>query len=253
MYGILNISKTGMSANQNKINVISNNIVNANTTGYKKLDIEFEDLVRESLNKDSYPINNTNTTIGTGVKTTEENRNLQQGSLNSTDISTDLAIDGEGFFRVIKSDGSYVYTRNGEFNIDSIGKIVDDSGNILDIEFINSKNYYNSGITSENLTINKKGEVFVDDEKIGNINLYKPTGNNDFLSIGDNLFVSKNQGQLSVVKDTNIMQGYTEMSNVDIQQEMTDLINAQRAFQLNSKGFSVADEMWSMINNLQSK
>lgn len=253
MYGILNVSKTGMSASQNKINVISNNIVNANTTGYKKLDMEFQDLIRDSLNKDSYPTNSTNATTGTGVKTTTENRNLQQGTLKSTNVSTDLAIDGEGFFRVIRNDGSYAYTRNGEFNIDSMGKIIDDNGNILDVEFINGKNYYNSGITSENLTINKKGEVYVNDEKIGNINLYKPVSNNDFLSISDNLFISQNEEQLSIVNGTSIMQGYTEMSNVSIQQEMTDLISVQRAFQLNSKGFSVADEMWSMINNLQSK
>lgn len=253
MYGILNISKTGMSANQNKINIISNNIVNANTTGYKKLEIEFQDLVRDSLNRDSYPVNNTNSTTGTGVKTTTEIRNLKQGSLKATNILTDLAIDGEGFFRVIRNDGSYAYTRDGEFSIDSIGNIVDDNGNILDIKFVYGKDYSNSGITSENLTINKKGEVFVNDEKIGDISLYKSTGNNDFLSVGSNLFIPQNQTELSVVNDASIMQGYTEMSNVDIQQEMTDLITIQRAFQLNSKGFSVADEMWSMINNLQSR
>lgn len=253
MYGMLNISKTGMTASQNKINVISNNIVNVNTTGYKKLDVEFQDLVRDSLNKESYPTNNTNITTGTGVKTTTESRDLQQGTLNSTDISTDLAIDGEGFFRLTRNDGSYAYTRNGEFNVDSIGNIVDDSGNKLDIKFVDGKNYYNSGITSENLTINKKGEAFVNDEKIGDINLYKSANNDDFLSIGDNLFICQNQEQLSIVNDSNIMQGYTEMSNVDIQQEMTDLIAVQRAFQLNSTSFSTADEMWSMINNLQSK
>lgn len=253
MYGIVNVTKTGMSASQNKINVISNNIVNVNTTGYKKLNVEFEDLVRNSLNKDSYPTSDSDITIGSGVRTTTEVRNLKQGSLESTEISTDLAIDGEGYFRLTTDDGSYVYTRNGEFNIDSNGNIVDDSGNILDIEFINGKDYSNSEITSENLTINKKGEVFVNDEKIGNINLYKPTGNSDFLSIGSNLFIPQDQTELSVSSDANILQGYTEMSNVDIQQEMTDLMAIQRAFQLNSKGFSVADEMWSMINNLQSK
>lgn len=253
MYGILNVSRTGMAANQNKINVISNNIVNANTTGYKKLDMEFQDLIRESLNRQSYPVNNADSNIGTGVKTTTEIRNLKQGSLKSTGISTNLAIDGEGFFRVIRNDGSYAYTRDGEFNVDATGNIVDDSGNILDIEFINGKNYSNSGITSENLNINKNGEIFVNNEKIGNINLYKATGDKDFLSTGDNLFVAGEETQLSVVNNANIIQGHVEMSNVDLSQEITDLINVQRAFQLNSKGFSVADEMWSMINNLQSR
>lgn len=251
MYGILNVSKSGMSATQNKINTISNNIVNASTSGYKKLDVGFEDLLRIGISKEKYPINE-DTTLGNGVKTTTEVRNFTQGSLKNTEIKTNLAIDGEGFFRVIRPDNTYAYTRNGEFSIDANGKIVDDSGNILDIQFNNGKNYINSGITSENLKINKQGEVFVNDEKIGNINLYKATGDNDLLSSGGNLFISNDGAQLAVANGE-IYQGYTEMSNVILSQEFTDLITAQRAFQLNSKGFGVADEMWSMINNLQSR
>lgn len=250
MYGILNVSKSGMSSTQNKINVISNNIVNSNTTGYKKLDVAFEDLVRVGLSNKSYPTNDENATTGTGVKSTTEVRNFTQGSLKNTEISTNLAIDGEGFFRVIKSDNTYAYTRNGEFSVDANGKLVDDSGNILDIQFENGKSYDNSEITSDNLSVNKQGEVFVNDEKIGKINLYKPTGDNDILSASGNLFIA-NDGAELILADGEIYQGYTEMSNVGISQEFTDLIAMQRAFQLNSKGFTVADEMWSMINNLQ--
>lgn len=252
MYGILNISRSGMSANQNKINTISNNIVNANTIGYKKLDVGFQDLLRVGISNETYPVNDQNATLGTGVKSTTEVRNFTQGAFKDTQISSNLAIDGEGFFRVIRPDNTYAYTRNGEFSIDANGKIVDDSGNILDIQFNNGKNYINSGITSENLKINKQGEVFVNDEKIGNINLYKATGDNDLLSAGGNLFIS-NDGAELVVANGDIYQGYTEMSNVILSQEFTDLITSQRAFQLNSKGFGVADEMWSMINNLQSR
>ena len=230
MYGILNVSKSGMSSTQNKINVISNNIVNSNTAGYKKLDVEFQDLVRAGLSNNSYPTNDVNATTGTGIKSTTEVRNFTQGSLKNTKISTNLAIDGEGLFRVIRSDNTYAYTRNGEFSVDANGTLVDDAGNILDIQ----------------------GEVFVNDEKIGNINLYKPTGDNDVLSASGNLFIA-NDGVELIAADGDIYQGYTEMSNVDISQEFTDLIAMQRAFQLNSKGFTVADEMWSMINNLQSR
>lgn len=252
MYGILNVSRTGMSATQNKINVISNNVVNANTTGYKKLEVGFEDLLRNGISKERYPVNADNTTVGTGVKSTTELRNFTQGSLRNSGIVTNLAIDGEGFFRVIKSDNTYAYTRNGEFSIDGNGKIVDDSGNILDIQFINGKNYDNSGIQENNFSVNKKGEVYVNDERIGNINLYKATGDNDFLSTGNNLFTI-NDGAQVIQANGDIHQGYIEMSNVNTAQEFTDLISMQRAFQLNSKGFSVADEMWSMINNLQSR
>ncbi|SCJ66937.1 flagellar hook-basal body complex protein [uncultured Clostridium sp.] len=252
MYGILNVSKSGMSSTQNKINVISNNIVNSNTAGYKKLDVEFQDLVRAGLSNNSYPTNDVNATTGTGIKSTTEVRNFTQGSLKNTKISTNLAIDGEGLFRVIRSDNTYAYTRNGEFSVDANGTLVDDAGNILDIQFEDEKNYNNSGITSDNLSVNKQGEVFVNDEKIGNINLYKPTGDNDVLSASGNLFIA-NDGVELIAADGDIYQGYTEMSNVDIYQEFTDLIAMQRAFQLNSKGFTVADEMWSMINNLQSR
>lgn len=252
MYGILNVSKAGMSATQNKVNVISNNIVNVNTNGYKKLNVGFEDLIRSGISKEKYPVNSNDITVGTGIKSTTEVRNFTQGALRNTNIDTNLAIDGEGFFRVIKSDNTYAYTRNGEFSIDGNGKIVDDSGNILDIQFVNGKNYNNSEIKENNFSINKNGEVYVNDEKIGNVNLYKVNGDNDFLSVGNNLFVT-NDGAEVIQASGYIHQGYVEMSNVNISQEFTDLIAMQRAFQLNSKGFSVADEMWSMINNLQSR
>ncbi len=212
MYGILNVSRTGMSATQNKINVISNNVVNANTTGYKKLEVGFEDLLRNVISKERYPVNADNTTVGTGVKSTTELRNFTQGSLRNSGIATNLAIDGE----------------------------------------VNGKNYDNSGIQENNFSVNKKGEVYVNDERIGNINLYKATGDNDFLSTGNNLFII-NDGAQVIQANGDIHQGYIEMSNVNTAQEFTDLISMQRAFQLNSKGFSVADEMWSMINNLQSR
>lgn len=253
MYSILSTNKTGMSANQNKINIISNNIVNVNTTGYKKLEMEFQDLVRDTLNRDSYPVNNKNSTIGTGVKTSNEVRNFTQGNLKETKLVSNMAIDGEGLFRVIRPYDTYVYTRNGEFNIDSTGKIVDDKGNILDIQFEGNNNYLNSGITSENFTVNKSGQVFAGDNKIGSIKLYVGESMDDFLAVGDNLFTPKDGSNIKISNKANIMQGYVETSNVDISQEITELIAIQRAFQLNSKGITVADDMWSMINNLQSR
>lgn len=253
MYNLLHNSKSGMSANQNKIDVISNNIVNVNTVGYKRLEIEFQDLLYESLYKDSYPTNSQSAIAGTGVKSSNSFRNFEQGSLKNTEISTNVAIDGEGLFRVRRPNGSYAYTRNGAFNIDSSGKLVDDNGNVLDITFEKNYNYNNANLSNDNITINKNGEVFADDNKVGKINLYTSNGDNDFLSVGDSLFTPKNVANITVSNESNILQGYTEMSNVNMQQEMTDLMTVQRAFQMNSKGIQVADDMWSMVNNLRAR
>ena len=253
MYNIMNNSKSGMKSTQDKINIISNNMVNSNTVGYKKIEVEFQELVMKSLYNNSYPVNSNDAQNGTGVKISNEFRNLKQGSIKETEIKSNLAIDGDGFFRVRMPDNTYAYTRNGQFNIDSNNQITDDMGNLLDIEFYNNYNYSNLNINYENLNIDQKGEVFVNDVRVGTINLYTTVGDNDFLSIGNSLYKLKNQGNINIENGANVLQGYVEMSNVDLAQEMTDLIAIQRSFQMNGKGIQVADEMWSMVNNLQSR
>lgn len=253
MYNIMHNSKSGMIASQGKIDVISNNITNAQTTGYKKLDMGFLDLYTETLNRPSYPNNSHDAITGTGVKVSQATRNFEQGSLKNTGIKTNIAIDGEGFFRVIRPDGTYAYTRNGEINLDSTGRLVDDNGNILDIEFDNEMGQNNIDLADGELNINKLGEVFLNDKKIGKINLYESQGDNGFISVGDSLFIPIEGAKIEIVDNANIMQGYIEMSNVSMQNEMTDLIMAQRTFQSNSSGIKAIDEMWGMINNLQGR
>lgn len=253
MYNILSNSKSGMIASQNKVDIISSNIVNANTTGYKKLEIGFLDLYTETLDRNSYPVNSKTANTGTGVKTSDALRNFSQGSLKNTEIKTNMAIDGEGMFRVIRADGSYAYTRNGEFNIDALGRLVDDSGNMLEIKFENGRGYNDANLADGELSINKLGEIFKNKEKIGNIELYTAIGDNDFLSVGDSLFVPRNPNNVRTVNTSNIIQGYVEMANVEVQNEMTDLIMVQRALQFNSKGVQAVDDMWNMVNNLQSR
>lgn len=251
MYNIMHNSKTGMLASQSNIDIISNNMTNLQTTGYKKVDINFLDLFKESLYKDSLPTNSKDAIKGTGAKVSQVTRDYTQGSIKETKINTNLAIDGEGFFRVIRSDGSYAYTRNGEFNLDSTGKLVDDKGNILDITLANGS-LKNINLKNGNLGISKSGEVYLDDKKVGDINLYTSSGDADFTSIGDNLFTTK-AANVETVKNKTILQGHVEMSNVNMQTEMVDLIMAQRVFQSNSRGMKTVDEMWSIANNLQSR
>lgn len=253
MYNIMNNSITGMSANQGKIDIISNNIANSQTTGYKKLEAGFLDLYTDTLSRQSYPHNGDNLITGTGVRISNATRNLTQGALKETGISTDIAIDGDGYFRVISSDGTYKYTRSGEFNFDLNGKLVDSYGNFLDINYNNGVNGQDLNLSNGDLTINNKGEVFLNKQNIGSITLYMPQGNHDFTSVGDSLFALNEGAEVYVVDNPKVYQGYVEMSNVSMQVEMTDLIMAQRAFQINSRGVQAIDEMWGMINNLKGR
>lgn len=244
-------SKAGMNANQVKLDSISNNIANSQTQGYKKLETSFKDLYSESLDRLGYPVNNRDSVIGTGVKTTDWYRNTSQGNILQTLKSTDIAIDGEGFMRLTTPDGGQVYTRDGSFRVDSMGRIVDINGNMLELEPANA----NNGFTSNNFLINTKGEVYKKQNdsfvKVANLPLYNAVGDQAFLSAGGNTYVAAPGVQVYRETDNNVLQGALEGSNVDIGEEFTDMIVTQRAFQLSSKALQTSDEMWGMINNMR--
>lgn len=252
-------NKTAMVAQQAKLDLISNNISNSSTNGYKRLSTSFQDLYRNSLDRLGIPAEDkTDLAVGTGVKTTNALRILLQGSLRNTGLATDLAIDGEGMFRVIKADGSYAYTRNGNFVIDSAGNIVDNNGNRLSIVDENGREVNMQGVTSfksGNFSVDKNGVVSTEINgnltEVGKINLYTSVGNEDFISVGENLFVPIDGVTPFITTSNNIWQNHIENSNVDMATEMSDMIVAQRAFQLSSTALKTADEMWKMVNNLR--
>ena len=248
-------SKSGLNANQEKLDVISNNIANVNTTGYKKVNAGFKDLISSSLDEWGNPLNDKTATVGSGVKAGNFIKDNSQGGLQTTNQKTDLALDGEGYFKVISSNGTEYYTRDGSFKLDSSGRLVTANGNILEVQYANGYSQNNTGLTADNFTINKKGEIFAENngnfEKVGEIAVYTAVGNDAFTSVGDNLFKELNGVQVYRTLDADMYQGYLEASNVDLSQEMTDMIVTQRAFQLSSKGITAADEMWEMINNLR--
>ena len=255
MYTSFNINKQGMSATQQKVDLISNNIANSTTVGYKKLDAEFQTMLTETLDRPSYPNNSKDAYFGTGTRLGTTFRTLTQGSLQVTNNVTDIALDGDGYFRVQTKDGEYAYTRNGQFTIDAMGKLVDRNGNILDIQFNDDLSYDNFNfINNKDFLIRDNGLIELKGgQVIGMINIYKATGDNALLSSNDNLFIPK-EGQVMIKSgDVNLIQGCVEMSNVNLADEMKDLIIMQRAFQLNGKGIKNADEMWSLINNMQSR
>lgn len=249
MYNILSTSLSGMGSTQHKIDLISQNINNVNTKGYKKVDFEFQNLVNQTLKRDSYPTNSEDAIVGTGVRVGTEYRDLTQGNLKETGVLSNIAIDGDGFFRVRTIDGQVAYTRDGEFTIDSSGKIVDTLGNVLDIEFNNGLSYENVDF-SEGFLVTQNGKIEIADRIIGWISLYDTVSPNDLYSIGDSLFVPKEGVNVLKLENAKMHQGHLEMSNVILSDEMVHLISMQRAFQLNSKGVQVADQMWSLVNQL---
>lgn len=253
-------SRSAMNAEQEKLDSISNNMANVNTAGYKKEDVNFQDLVYETLNRTGYPTNpdGTNTINGTGVKTTEWIRDTSQGSIRETGLKTDMAIDGDGFFRVALPDGTSAYERAGNFSVDAGGNLVDADGNKLEVNLTpEGTALFNSGTVfkDNNFTVDGKGQIYmnINDSSIlyGKINVYNTVGQDAMRSIGDNLYVPENNVQMNLNGNANIIQGYLEQSNVDLGQEMTDMILAQRSFELASKGLTTSDEMWGLINSMK--
>lgn len=275
MLRILWSSRSAMAAQQEKLDSISNNIANVNTVGYKKVEVGFKDLVYETLKRKGYPVNTENNSLsynGIGVRAAQWARNTMQGGLKETGISTDLAIYGQGYFKVYlpekNADGTYktAYTRNGSFSIDSSGSIVDCDGNRLAIDFDEDALPEDKVFTKDNFNLDENGIVYKTDgifsKAVGKINLYNVVSQDSLKSIGNSLYAVNTENVNGtgtpaetpyVVEDSSINQGFLEQSNVDLTKEMTDMIVAQRAFELNSRAMRTADEMWSMANNLKSK
>ena len=256
MLSILNNSKSGMIAFQEKVDIISNNVANMSTAGYKRLDSSFSDLMYSTLNRTGTPNSGTSSVVGSGVKHSNIYRDKTQGALLQTDIKTDLAIDGPGYFRVTLPNGDFAYTRSGDFKLDEFGKLIDKSGNVLEITYLEDIETESLNMTSDNISIDKYGLITIIDgngasQTIGKINLYDVSGENSFISVGDNLFSPSDNNVVVYQTNSDIHQGFLENSNVDIGKEFSELIINQRAYQLSSKGIQAADEMWSLINQIR--
>ncbi len=259
-------SRSSMMAQQEKLDSISNNIANVNTNGYKKVSTNFKDLMYESMDRAGYPVTDDKEgkailQNGTGVRVGEWTRSNTQGNLTVTNSSTDIAIDGAGYFEVIQKDDSKAYTRAGNFQADPSGTLVDQNGNRVSIvddqgnDVNTADGPYN--FSKNNLQVDSKGIVTISENNsnitVGKIKIVDVVGNNSMISVGDNLFMPKPGIEVVGSKDYSIMQGYLELSNVDIAAEMTDMLVTQRAFQLSSSTLKTADEMWQMANNLRGR
>ncbi|MEW8957452.1 flagellar hook-basal body complex protein [Clostridium sp.] len=262
MLRILWNSKSGMAANQDKLDAISNNLANLGTDGYKRVNVSFKSLMSETLNRQGYPIaENGNRAqdpyTGTGVRSDAWTRENIQGPLIDTKKSTDIAIEGEGYYRVTRADGSEAYTRSGAFIVDEAGRLVDSRGNLLYVEYEEGFNGNNVNLSENNLIVDNNGNIFKNENntvvQVGRIPVFNAVGSNGMIPVGESLYEVSPEANLYEVQDSLIHQGFLEGSNVDMAKEFTDMILTQRAFELSSKGLKTADDMWGMVNNIRGR
>ncbi|MDR1031373.1 MAG: flagellar basal-body rod protein FlgG [Treponema sp.] len=256
---------SGMIGQQANIDTISNNLANVNTSGYKRMRVDFEDLLYQTVKTAGTPATEDTVVpvgvqMGHGVKIADTQRMFTQGSPQNTENVTDMAIMGEGFFRIQTYDGSYAYTRNGAFEIDSNGRMVTSNGYWLLPDIVMPE-----GFLPEKITISKDGRVSVivpqinenEPTPVGQIELYRFPNPVGLTAVGENLFkVTEASGDPIPGRPGyegmgQIYHKFLEMSNVSVVREMVDLIVAQRAYEFNSKTIQTSDSMLGTATNLK--
>jgi flagellar basal-body rod protein FlgG len=258
----MNIAATGMMAQQTNVEVIANNIANQNTTGFKRQRAEFQDLLYQTerrggaTSSDSGTIVPVGVQIGIGVKTAAVYRVITQGNLMQTGNPLDLAIQGRGFFQILQPDGTTAYSRAGSFQLSPTGEIVTADGFVVQ-----------PGITVPQNTIaiavNSSGQIQAQvagqtaPQTVGQLQLANFANEAGLEALGNNLFLeTQASGQPTTGNPAStgfgaLNQGLLETSNVDIVSEITSLITAQRAYEMNSKVIQTTDQMMSSLNQIQ--
>ena len=258
----LDIAGTGMQAQQTNVEVISNNIANMTTTGFKRRRAEFQDLIYQNLRRvgsnssDNGTVVPSGAQVGLGVKTAAIYRINEQGNLQQTSNSLDIAISGNGFFQITLPTGETAYTRDGTFGLSPDGQIVTADGFTVA-----------PGITvppnAKSVTINASGEVQVSLDgqtaptTVGTLQLAVFPNEAGLEAQGDNLLIASGAsgnavtGAPSTPGVGSVMQGFIETSNVNIVSEITNLITAQRAYEMNSRVITTSDQMMSTLTNLR--
>lgn len=249
---------TGMRVQQHKIDSIGNNIANVSTTGYKSSRPDFKETLYDVMEiRPAYA--QTNLLVGNGVRVGSVQRIFTQGSLKQTGNSLDLALEGLGFFAIGAEDDQTLYTRDGTFKLsympDGQARLDNMEGYPI-LDQYGQPIYFDGDTREENIVINQDGTIYLTDEYgsyyQGTLGVYSFTDPNSLQSIRASYFMAtEGSGDPTPALDTKVIQGYLEQSNVDLSREMTDLIMAQRAYQLNSRMIQTADEMEKQANNLR--
>ncbi|MCB5207485.1 flagellar basal-body rod protein FlgG [Methylovorus mays] len=254
------ISKTGLDAQQTQMDVISNNLANVSTNGFKRSRAVFEDLLYQNIRQPGAQSSQqtqlpSGMQLGTGVKPVATERIFSQGNLQQTENAKDLAINGEGFFQVLLPDGSTAYTRDGSFQVDSQGQMVTASGYTIQPAITIPAN-------AQSITVGRDGTVSVtlpnstSTTQIGTIQLATFINPAGLQAKGENLYV---ETSASGTASTNtpgangagvLNQGYVETSNVNVVEELVSMIQTQRAYEINSKAITTSDQMLQRLSQL---
>lgn len=258
MHPALWISKTGLDAAQTDVSVISNNLANASTVGFKKSRAIFEDLLYQNINQPGGRSSAdtelpSGLMLGAGSKVVATQKAHTQGNLLTTENSLDMSIQGRGYFEILQPDGTIAYTRNGQFTMNDQGQVVTPGAGLLLQPNITVPN------DAQQITISQDGQVTVsirgqaDPTNVGQIQLadfINPTG---LQPIGQNLFVETAssgapiQGVPGLQGLGSIQQGSLETSNVNVTEELVNLIESQRLYEMNSKVISSVDQMLGQV------
>jgi flagellar basal-body rod protein FlgG len=254
-------ASTGMMAQELAVQVIANNMANLRTTGYKRQRAEFQDLLYEHMRQVGSQTSSqgnimpVGVDLGAGVKTVGTPRLMSQGNLSPTGNPLDVAIRGDGFFKIQLPDGTFAYTRDGSFNLDNQGRVVTAEGNVVQPGLTLPPN-------ATSITINQQGQLSVTvpgsttPNIIGQFDLTRFANRAGLQPIGDNLFVETPASgpPLDGIPNTdgmgNLQQSNLEQANVDAVTEISDLISAQRAYEMNSKIITATDQMLQATANL---
>ncbi|MCX7250461.1 MAG: flagellar basal-body rod protein FlgG [Burkholderiales bacterium] len=254
------VAKTGLEAQQAQMDVITNNIANVNTNGFKRSRAVFEDLLYQTVRQPGAPSSQqtqfpTGLQFGTGVKPVATERLHTQGNLMQTGNSKDIAIDGKGFFQIQLSDGTVAYSRDGSFHVDNQGQLVTSSGYLLLPQIT-------VPAEAQVLTVSRSGQVSVTvqgtaaAQELGTLQLASFINPAGLEARGENLYVETGASGAPIVNEpgTNglgqLSQGFVEAANVNVVEEMVNMVQAQRAYELNSKAVTASDQMLQKIAQL---
>lgn len=243
----ININKTGIKSQQLALDAISNNIANATTDGYKAKSVRFQSLLNNEITEEDVLLNGVNPSITAGARSEVSTTDFSQGSLREGTSSLNLAVIGDGFFGVENGAGEFYLTKDGSFTIDGTGRLVNGNGDYL--VMTGTMPLMTSG--SGELVVAGDGSISIEangtSTPIGQVNIYMPGNVEGLQPVGENYFADP-LNDLTLLDNPVVQANLIEQSNVDLAQELTNMIIAQRAYSLNVKMAQSTDEMMSLIN-----